>query len=547
MKTVVPTPTSWASLLPIEVRELDSTQRRIILAIALGGCILRFFFWFYTDRVWEDALITVLHSENFSLGLGLTHHHPGYPPLHGFTSPLSVIVPLMADVFHTGWGLPFQRIVSALISVPTVLLAAGIALNRAFRLNFWLVALLCAYLAFEHHQILWGMAGMETQMAVFALFFAMYCALKGGARMVGASIAFCIYARPDFAIFVLFIALYIALAHREILFRSIGISLALYAPWVAFTTIYYGSPIPNTIIAKSMGYSLWTRNVTFLSGPFWTNVWVRIYDYIFLPLGPSFAGHGTGFLKFMDNGQISHFCIVVLLLGSIAMLRSFQKFYVIPMGAGLAYAAYYVFFVPAIAGWYLVPFSAINCLLLVLGMGAIFNGLVLPGRIPFISRLACASYIAPILLVLPTTFGAERDIQRYIEIPVRMTIGKYLYEHKKPGEAVGCEPLGYIGYYSRMPVYDYPGLASPEVTAFMKQHPDKHTLDRMLEYFKPAWIVLREGEYRYLRTLDHMAFLQTEYSPEKIFRSDPVHTSEVFRAGNNIDLTFILLKKKPQP
>jgi len=187
METVTRKPTSWTSLLPVEVRELDSTQRRIILAIALGGCLLRFFFWFYTGRVWGDASITVLHSENFSLGLGLTHHRPGYPPLHGFTSPLSVLVPLLAGVFHAGWGLPFQQIISALISMPTVLLAAAIALHRTFRLNFWLVVLLCAYLALEHHRILWGMAGMETQMAVFALFFAMYCAGKDGLCAVGAS------------------------------------------------------------------------------------------------------------------------------------------------------------------------------------------------------------------------------------------------------------------------------------------------------------------------------------------------------------------------
>ena len=26
------------------------------------------------------------------------------------------------------------------------------------------------------------------------------------------------------------------------------------APWLIFTTLYYGSPIPNTVIAKTLGY-----------------------------------------------------------------------------------------------------------------------------------------------------------------------------------------------------------------------------------------------------------------------------------------------------
>ena len=543
MNTAIPTFASRASLLPVELRQLPHLQRRIILCIACVGCALRLLFWFYTDRVWEDALITVLHSENFAGGLGLTHHHPGYAPLHGFTSPLSVLIPLAADIFHIGWGLPFQKLVSALISVPTVLLAGAIALNPAFRLNFWLVSIFCSYLAFEHHQILWGMAGMETQVAVFALMFAMYCALKGDAKMIGLSMAFLIYARPDFAIFAAVVALYIAMARREALYPSLGIALALYTPWIVFTLTYYGSPVPNTILAKSMGYSLWTRHTALLSEPFWANVWARVHDYIYLPLGPSFSGHGTGFLKFLDDGLVSRLCTVILLVGCAAMLRSFQKFYAIPLLACLAYSTYYVFFVPAIAGWYLVPFSAINCLLLVLGLGAVFEYLIVPARIPALSRLACILYVTPFLMVLPTTFAAERDIQRYIETPVRRALGTYLFEHKKPGDTVGCEPLGYIGYYSRMPVYDYPGLASPEVSAFMRKNPDKRTMDRMLEALQPSWIVLREHELRYMNTLQHMSFLQTGYTIEKTFRSDPVHTGEVFRAASNIDLTFVLLKK----
>jgi hypothetical protein len=254
------------SLVPVELRDLDRTQRRVIFVIAAAACAIRLFFWFYTGRVWEDALITVLHSENFARGLGLSHYHPGYPPLHGFTSPLSVLVPLMADVFHVGWGLPFLKIVSALIAVPTVLLAAAIVLNPAFRINIWLVYLLCAYLAFEHHQILWGMAGMETQISVFVLFFAMYCALQGSVLLMSASMALCLYARPDFAIFVCFVGLYAALSHRAKLFHILAIAMALYAPWILFTSLYYGSPVPNTIVAKSLGYSLWTRN-TILSIP----------------------------------------------------------------------------------------------------------------------------------------------------------------------------------------------------------------------------------------------------------------------------------------
>lgn len=532
------------SLIPDEILKLDRTPRRVIYGIAVAGCLLRLFFWFYTGRVWEDALITVLHSENFANGLGLTHHHPGWPPVHGFTSPLSVLIPLVADIFHPGWGLALLKLVSALIAIPTVLLGAAVALNPAFRLNVWLVYLLASYLAFEHHQVLWGMAGMETQVAIFALFLVMYQALRLRSRALGIAMAVCIYARPDFAIFLLLVALYLFLTDRAVLRRSVLTALVLYAPWVLFTTLYYGSPVPNTIVAKGLGYPLWTKTTSLLSADAAAIVWARLYDYIYLPLGPSFAGHGSGFLKFADEGFISRGCVLLILAGALAMLRGFHRFYVIPLGSLAAYSAYYVFLVHGIFGWYLVPFSAVNCLLLVLALGALLRWLA-PQREGRLCLVACALYILPFLAVLPINFRTERDIQHYLETPVRMAIGRYLFDHKRPGDRIGCEPLGYIAYYSRMPVYDYPGLASPEVTAFIKQYPERRFMRCVLAHFKPEWITLRQHEYREMVELDSMKFLATEYAIEKVFEINPDRARKIFRITQNIDQCFYLLKKRP--
>lgn len=73
--------------------------------------------------------------------------------------------------------------------------------------------------------------------------------------------------------------------------------------------------------------------------------------------------------------------------------------------------------------------------------------------------------------------------------------------------------------------------------------PCRCTLREVLGQHEGTGIVLREHELRYMNTLQHMSFLQTGYTIEKTFRSDPVHTGEVFRAASNIDLTFVLLKK----
>jgi hypothetical protein len=55
----------------------------------------RLTFWFYTGRVWEDALITRTAARNVWEGVGLTHH-ASEPHVHGVTSPLGSKVPVRA-------------------------------------------------------------------------------------------------------------------------------------------------------------------------------------------------------------------------------------------------------------------------------------------------------------------------------------------------------------------------------------------------------------------------------------------------------------------
>jgi hypothetical protein len=131
---------------------------------------LRIFFFAYTHRTWEDALITVQHSEDFVRGMGLTHPvPPGEGPLHGFTSPLSVLLPLVGDLMHPGFGLTFLKLLSVIAGGAAVWLGAQIALGLGLPPLLALTA--AAFIGVEHHQILWGMSGMETQVVTLCYLF----------------------------------------------------------------------------------------------------------------------------------------------------------------------------------------------------------------------------------------------------------------------------------------------------------------------------------------------------------------------------------------
>ncbi len=78
--------------------------------------------------------------------------------------------------------------------------------------------------------------------------------------------------------------------------------------------------------------------------------WQRFFDSIYLPLGPSFAGHGTGYLTFLDEGFLSQLALSTILIGIVTMAYRFNRFYILPVGFLIAYSIYYIFFVQAIFG-----------------------------------------------------------------------------------------------------------------------------------------------------------------------------------------------------
>ena len=222
--------------------------------------LLRLVFWIYTGRTWEDALITVLHSENFYHGLGLTHFKIDDPrPLHGFTSPISVLVPLLADRFHVGWGLPFQKLLSLLPGRWRCGSATGFCVitwpRSAGQRPFSELVISRSSITRSCGEWRAWRPSLPPRSCLRPSTFCLSGNLKASAIMSG----LCLLARPDFI-------LWTAIATAATAFTSyrrqdfkplltfVLLVCAVYGPWLIFTTLYYGSPIPNTIVAKSLGY-----------------------------------------------------------------------------------------------------------------------------------------------------------------------------------------------------------------------------------------------------------------------------------------------------
>src|SRR5204863_27467 len=155
----------------------------LLVAAIVCAVGARIAYWAYTGARWEDALITLTHVQNAVNGLGLVHHL-GEGRVQGFTSAVSALVPLAGEVLHHGWGLLALRLASLVASAASVTYAWAIA--RILGLGRLPTVFVLAYLAFDANQILFAVAGMETQIAVAILLGGVYHLLRGQTLRTGA-------------------------------------------------------------------------------------------------------------------------------------------------------------------------------------------------------------------------------------------------------------------------------------------------------------------------------------------------------------------------
>ena len=226
-------------------------ENPLLIAFIILAVMVRVCFWAYTDRVWEDALITLAPSKNIWLGYGLTHHL-SEPRVHSFTSPLSVLTPIIGQAFDIN-GLIFLKL--------TAILGAIAAIYFAYRIGFLLKfhwsaqVLLLSYLATDQLQIFFGMTGMETQLATAIFLGNVYYFLREEWTLLGVFSGLGMLARPEFIIWVGIIGLFMLIWHPRKIINVLIPFLIVSMPWYLFAHFYYGSIIPNTIVAKNIGYN----------------------------------------------------------------------------------------------------------------------------------------------------------------------------------------------------------------------------------------------------------------------------------------------------
>jgi hypothetical protein len=209
----------------------------------------------------DDAYITFRYARNISQGQGFVYNQ-GEKVL-GTTSPLfALLLAGPAWVFDTEVIPSTSFYISVLADTINLLLIYRLA--RELFKNQILAILTAIVFLLQPFRINVATGGMETSLFITGLLL-VYDRYLFGKRSYGAAFwgAVVILIRPD-AILAL-IPLFIHWVYQDWkeAVRGAIITVVITLPWIVWATLYFGSPLPHTITAKSITYKILTGEAVY--------------------------------------------------------------------------------------------------------------------------------------------------------------------------------------------------------------------------------------------------------------------------------------------
>lgn len=498
--------------------------------VFVSVCVAAAAFALYTDHVWEDFYITYRSSKHLATGDGLVHNVG--QRLHSFTSPVGVLLPALASLLTFNSSDTAALWIFRAMSIAALGLAAVLLFDTTRRLAFPLVAscLLAACLATDAKTVDFSINGMETAFVLAAFAYAFWATFGGGRRRwlhLGLAWGGLMWARPDgfVAISLLTVSVWLfndpvrtGLTRRQwipVLLRAAGVATVVYLPWFAFAWLYYGTPVPHTITAKSLlagAKTLTGFRDSVLGFPLLVDAPYGSIDAVFAP-AQSFFGGWPEFPRGVAR-VVAAICAGLWLVGPLHRhLRALSLTF-------FGLCAYLNYFPPFPSAWYLSLPSTVAFIVLAGTIGQLLEAArKIPA--PWLARAGQATVVAFAVGFVGQgcwfTVHAARQLQAQqaiIETGLRRPIGEWLRDNAAPGDTVFMEPLGYIGFFSGLRTYDFPGLSSPEVVASIERVGTK--FDALIRDLRPTWLVLRPRELAEIHQRDP-DLLRRDYRPAKAF------------------------------
>jgi len=445
---------------PFHDRRSSSVASVAILVVLCTA--LRLWFWRVTGLTLEDSLITFRYADNLAAGNGFVYNI-GERVL-GTTTPLWTMILAGIRYFTKLDVITAGKLVSIIFDAGTLILVWR-CLTTIDRVAAHVWGLLFATAPLI---VPISVSGMETSLLLLCMSAGLHGVIFRNI-LYGPALAFTILTRIDGVLYAGILAAAGLLRDGPRARRHFVVALALCGAWFGFSYFYFGSLLPQSLLAKR---ALYRFDVAGSAAPF-------IHE--FTPVGES------------SVLRIAVRCAFLLLLclGLVRTLRTGKSFLPVPVFF-ILYCLVFMASATVIFQWYLVPAAWAACILLALG-AAEFSAwlrarlrwtLLRPTMAPAVAVFLCAANLVA-LDARSERLGQLQDFEDHL----RKKIGLWLRDNAPEGSEVLLEPLGYIGYYAgpSIRVRDEIGLVSPAILALRRETTGWYTL--ALRRLKPAYVV----------------------------------------------------------
>jgi len=456
-------------------------------------------------RLIDDAYITFRYARNLLDGLGFVYN--AGQRVQGTTTPLyTLLMAGLAGVLGTRNFPTLAWVVNALADALAV--AVLYRLGRELSGQRGLALTLGVLWALSPMSVTFSIGGMETSLYILLLLLALDSYVRRRTMQSALWCGLALLTRPDAALVV--IPLFAHMAWSKVKVRKLGswragklegwknvvpwheivLLAGVLAPWTIFATLYFGSPLAHSIVAKSAAYRV---------SPY--SAFVRLWQHYSTPF---FEHLVFGTRWWPAVGLILHTTLYVA--GGQQMVRRNSRAWPLVLFPPLYFAAFSLAN-PLIFRWYLAPplpmyflgilvggwelVRIVNCELRIgdWGQRGIGVGLVL-----VLVALELNAY------TLHPDHGLERPAPQMAWYKLELLyreVAQALDGEVTPQTTLAAGDIGVLGYYTGARILDCVGLVSPEALAYYPADESIYVInyaiapDLILDH-RPEWVVTLE-------------------------------------------------------
>jgi len=412
----------------------------------------------------DDAYITFRYARNIATGLGFVYNQGEY--VLGTTTPLLTLILATTKILSIPI-IPVAKFIGFTFGLAYLILIISQFTNLNKRVALTLLFAVTVSLIPTNTK--WDVAGMETALYIFLVYFILFYSEDKSAIVIGLAAALCFLVRIDGILALGALIIYNIINRtppKNIIKILVYFSIFIF-PWLIFATIYFGSPISNSASAKSITYAhypVWAFSLMIFK-----QLTSRLHLIISLPF-------------------------MLATISSIFYVMIRKKKYRIVAIWTILYIAFFSLTGAPMHGWYFAPLLPAIFFQLFVSLADLLDW-ASRKMTPQTSKLINSALI--ILTVMAIFSGIFLINSRAVELrenwkafdeEIVDPIADYLVKYGKEGDVLSLETFGSVGWFTDFPILDRGGLVSPEVVPFNSKVNGVNSIDIIL-HFKPRFVV----------------------------------------------------------